>query len=96
MALALVLTSTLWGLACGEEEEGTPCETCLSSGGTWQVEANTCTTDCNIQDISCFRDSCPGPCAADSCGTCFSQGDCEAVDCTWRAEAEANWCTAAS
>lgn len=68
------------------------CGACLASGGTWQPEASMCTTDCDILDISCFRDTCPGECA-DDCGACFSQGECEAEGCTWRQEAEAMWCT---
>ena len=37
------------------------CSACLDTGGTWQPEANECTTDCALQDISCFVDSCPNP-----------------------------------
>ena len=94
LARALILVGTLWALACGTTEAETECEACLESGGTWQVVE--CTRNCALQDGSCYRDACPVPCAADSCGTCFSQSDCEAVDCAWHAQGEALWCTASS
>ncbi|MEE2780365.1 MAG: hypothetical protein VYE15_07570, partial [Myxococcota bacterium] len=47
----------------GEPEEEdpamSPCWNCLMTGGTWQPEAEACTTNCDIQDISCYVDSCP-------------------------------------
>ena len=90
-----MVVGTLWALACAPVEEvETQCEECLQSGGTWQIDE--CTTDCGLQDTSCYRNACPVPCAADSCGTCFSQSECEAVDCAWHAEDEAMWCTASS
>ena len=67
------------------------CEACLADGGTWQPEAETCSEDCEIQDISCYTDSCPGECSSDTC-ECFSQDTCEAAGCTWNVEAEAMWC----
>lgn len=69
------------------------CEACLAGGGTWQPEASACTTDCDLMDISCFKDACPGACAADNCGDCFSQDTCEGAGCTWNVRAEAMWCT---
>jgi len=92
------MASLLCGLGCIWEEEieaDMTCEACLQSGGTWQVEANACTTNCDIQDISCFRDACPAPCAADSCGSCFNRSECEAVDCTWRGDGAPQWCSSA-
>ncbi len=72
---------------------GDGCEACLASGGTWQPEADECTQGCDIQDISCFTDSCPGACAADTCGSCFSPEACEGAGCTWSVAGEAMWCT---
>ena len=69
-----------------------PCELCLDAGGTWQPEANECSENCNIPDISCYTDSCPAPCSADSCGTCFDSGSCELAGCTWNMEGPAMWC----
>lgn len=63
------------------EAEG--CEACLASGGTWQPEANACTDNCDLQDISCFTDSCPAP---SDCEACLASGG------TW--QPEANACTA--
>ena len=94
LAIALAFVGTLWVLACAPAEELDACDACLQSGGTWQVD--TCTNDCDLQDTSCFRNACPAPCAADSCGTCFSTSECEAAGCAWHGEAEAQWCTAAS
>lgn len=78
------------------EEDGantlSPCEACLASGGTWQPEANACTMNCDIQDISCYTTTCPEPCSAASCGTCFGQEDCEAAGCTWNQSGPAMWC----
>jgi hypothetical protein len=63
-------------------EPSDPCEDCLASGGTWQPEANACTTNCAIQDISCYTDSCP-ECSMDSCGSFVTASECEAADCSW-------------
>ena len=68
------------------------CNACIESGRTWQPEVSECTEDCDVQDISCYADSCPGSCA-DECGNCFSQSECEANSCTWHQEQEAMWCT---
>ncbi|MED5465824.1 MAG: EGF domain-containing protein [Myxococcota bacterium] len=35
------------------------CAECLEGGGTWQPEAMSCTTNCEIMDISCYREVCP-------------------------------------
>ncbi|HKO94644.1 MAG TPA: hypothetical protein VJU61_25995 [Polyangiaceae bacterium] len=78
----------------GPDETATECEPCLRSGGTWQL--GDCTTNCALQDTSCFRDACPAPCAADSCGTCFGRAECEAVHCEWHSVDEAMWCTASN
>ena len=81
--------------ACGGAGSGggaDPCEACLAGGGTWQPEVSECTTNCDIADISCFTDSCPGTCQ-DDCAFCFGQGECEAAGCTWQQAAEAMWCT---
>lgn len=83
------------GVACTERAcpppEPTECEACLASGGTWQPPA--CTTDCALQDTSCFRESCPKPCSSDGC-QCFSRSACESAGCQWNSVAEAQWCTA--
>ena len=81
----------------GEEEQNNEqqqgeCETCLAEGGTWQPEASECTEDCDLQDISCYTDECPGECE-DNCAYCFGQGECEEQGCAWHQEAEAMWCT---
>lgn len=68
------------------------CTQCLADGGTWQPEANECTENCAIQDISCFTESCPGSCEED-CAYCFDATSCEEAQCTWHQEAEAMWCT---
>jgi len=41
------------------EVQRSPCTTCLAGGGTWQPEAEECTVDCDIPDISCVTASCP-------------------------------------
>ena len=74
------------------EVEADPCEACIASGGTWQPEANACTENCNIMDISCYTSSCPAPCSSESCGTCIGQEECEGMGCTWNAEPPAFWC----
>jgi hypothetical protein len=75
------------------DDSGTDdCESCLRAGLTWQPEIESCTEDCSYQDISCYRDECPGSCA-DDCGFCFSSGECEANGCTWQSSNEAQWCT---
>ena len=70
-----------------------PCEACLAEGKTWQPEADACTDDCAIQDISCYADACPAPCSAQSCGTCHSEGDCAGAGCTWNADGGLFWCS---
>ena len=74
------------------ESETSGCEACIASGGTWQPEANACTEDCNIMDISCYTSSCPEPCSMESCGTCIGQEECEAMGCQWNAQPPAFWC----
>ncbi len=69
------------------------CEDCLASGGTWQPEADACTSDCDLQDISCFRDDCPEPCGSGNCGGCFDATACNDAGCTWNQQGEAMWCT---
>lgn len=51
------------------------CDACLATGGTWQPEANECTSDCDIQDISCFTDSCPTDSCEASCDAGHEQVD---------------------
>ena len=68
------------------------CEQCLANGGTWQPEAQECTENCEIQDISCFTETCPGSCE-ENCSYCFDSVSCEEAECTWHQEAEAMWCT---
>jgi hypothetical protein len=41
------------------EVQWSPCVTCLAGGGTWQSEADECTVDCDIPDISCLTAWCP-------------------------------------
>ena len=69
-----------------------PCEACLASGGTWQPEEEECTTNCALQDISCYTDACPGECGGNECGLCLTQDKCEAAKCTWFAAAGGFWC----
>lgn len=69
----------------------TTCEACLADGMTWQPQASACTDDCNIQDISCFSEACPGLCE-DGCANCFSPNTCESQGCTWSQFAEAGTC----
>lgn len=73
-----------------------PCEACIASGGTWQPEANACTENCNIMDISCYTSSCPAPCSLESCGTCIGQQECEDTGCQWNAQPPAFWCNSFS
>ncbi len=61
------------------------CSACLADGGTWQPEAEACTADCDIQDISCFVDRCPDV-PTEDCDSCLASGG------TWQPEAES--CTA--
>ncbi len=68
-----------------------PCEQCLASGGTWQV--GVCTDNCDIADTWCYANECPGPCASDNCGDCFTPSDCESNGCQWNQQAEAIWCS---
>lgn len=68
------------------------CAQCLADGGTWQPSADACTDNCAIQDISCYRDACPAPCSASSCGSCFAQDACSQAGCQWVTEAEASFC----
>ena len=58
----------------------TECDECLSSGGTWQIDE--CTSNCAIQDISCYTDECPPPCS-ESCSGCFSESECTSAGCEW-------------
>lgn len=74
-----------------DDDMNEECEECLDSGGTWQPEAGECTQDCEIMDISCYTESCPGDCS-DDCSYCFSSSDCEDAGCTWHAEGETMWC----
>lgn len=97
LGAAVTLGLLTVGTGCPDDEETpTPisdaCQSCLDSGGTWQPEAGECTDSCDIADISCFTDECPGACE-DDCAYCFSQEDCEAASCAWHQEAEAMWCT---
>lgn len=79
--------------ACKTDLSGvTTCEACLEKGGTWQPEADSCNRGCDLQDISCFRDTCPGACEAGACDNCFDQTTCEAASCVWNIENEAAWC----
>jgi hypothetical protein len=68
------------------------CEPCLEAGGTWQPEAQECTENCDIMDISCYETTCPGACE-DECRYCFG-GEQECLDqgCNWNQDAEAMWC----
>ena len=75
-----------------QEEDLDECTACIESGGTWQPEVEECTQNCDIMDISCYTDGCPGECE-DSCGYCFGQQECEDQGCTWNQEAEAMWCS---
>lgn len=72
------------------------CDACLAKGGTWQPEAHYCTPNCDIQDVSCFTDQCPGACTAEACGYCFSASECLASSCMWNQGAEALWCSCAA
>ena len=65
------------------------CEACLARGGTWQPPE--CTSDCALQDTSCYRDACPGPCEPGTC-ECHTRDACEAAGCSWQIEGEAMWC----
>ena len=56
------------------------CQECLNDGGTWQVDE--CTSNCALQDISCFRDTCPPACSED-CSGCFSESECNNAGCEW-------------
>ena len=67
------------------------CQACLDAGKTWQPEADQCTDNCDLMDISCFSETCPGECA-EYCSACFNQSACEAASCTWHQEAESMWC----
>jgi len=94
MRVLLSLLVLLLTVACGPTVPSSEsCEACLSSGGTWQPEVEECTTNCDIQDISCFVDSCPEACAPDACGNCFDETSCTEASCTWNQEGEAFWCT---
>ena len=96
LSSSMLLLVPLFFASCGArpaptESGDSECEACLRSGGTWQ--GSTCTRDCALMDISCFRDACPGPCSADDCGACDASAACEAAGCSWRIEAEAMWCS---
>ncbi len=90
-----IFLMTVFLAACSSatvDTNASTCEACLESTGTWQPEASACTVDCGLQDISCFTDECPGDCAADECGNCFSQADCEGATCTWTTMDETATC----
>ena len=89
----MVVALLLVGCSGGDVTENESCESCLNDGGTWQPGSG-CTEDCAIQDISCFRDECPGACEAGACGNCFEQSACEAASCEWKNSEEAFWCAA--
>jgi hypothetical protein len=76
----------------GDANALSPCEACLASGGTWQPEANACTSNCDIQDISCYTETCPEPCSSSSCSSCIGQEACEDAGCTWNQSGPAMWC----
>jgi hypothetical protein len=73
------------------DRERASCEACLAQGKTWQGAAG-CTTSCAVQDTSCYRDHCPGPCASSACGDCRAQDACVRAGCTWEVAGEAMWC----
>lgn len=84
----------LFFVACGARQPGgrsAECEACLASGGTWQA-GTTCTRDCALMDVSCYRDHCPGPCSAHDCGACEGSEACVAAGCRWSIASEAMWC----
>lgn len=93
LVLTLVPACSKRGGEGPDADGASKCQQCVSEGGTWQPEADQCTSNCDIQDISCFRDSCPEPCSADGC-QCFSESECEGVGCRWTVEGEAAWCAA--
>src|SRR5687768_2714383 len=78
-------------ILAAHEELNRPCEACLAAGRTWQPP--DCTDNCDLQDTSCYRDACPGPCTRESCD-CETRAACEVVGCLWRIESEAMWCRA--
>ncbi len=92
LLLAACSTPTPTGAGAGPDAEA--CAACIKAGKTWQPEVKECTDNCDIQDTSCFKDSCPGACSATNCEHCFEQTSCEAASCAWHQEAEATWCTA--
>jgi hypothetical protein len=89
IALALVTLLSACPPPAGGNDN---CESCIAFGSTWQPEAGECTPNCDLQDISCFEDECPGACAEDECGNCFDQGSCQAASCTWNVAEEESWC----
>lgn len=62
------------------------CRGCTNAGLTWQEEAKQCTANCDIQDISCVRQSsrCPPQIAQEwpQYGNCF---DCVGAGYKWSA-----------
>lgn len=94
--IAVVLV-TLLVASCGTTEprptvpdaSDDGCEACLARGGTWQPPE--CTRDCALQDASCYRDACPGPCEPGTC-ECQTRDECEAAGCSWQTAGEAMWC----
>ena len=100
MRIALVLTAALLLFACppvnearlGPEDSGTTedmelaetCGECLDLGGTWQPQAEECTSDCSLQDLSCYVTSCPGVCEPDACHNCFDADSIVATTRRWR------------
>jgi len=96
MTRILLLCGLLAGCDSDTASPNTPdtraaCQSCLDDGGTWQPEADECTQDCALMDISCYTDSCPEECSSSTC-ECFSQEACESAGCTWSVESEAMWC----
>jgi|GEM_PF-1911182 len=62
------------------------CDTCIAMGGAWAPSGSggRCETSCDdVQDAACYPETCPAPCASDSCGTCFSASTCQDAGCAW-------------
>lgn len=92
IALVLLLLAGCHRVTFPESEEAEACRRCLAEGRTWQ-RFGQCTANCDLQDASCFRDSCPGPCSPQNCGDCATPAQCEAAACLWKVAGEAMWCT---
>lgn len=76
-----------------QTSSATTCEECLSTGGTWQIDE--CTTNCALQDISCYEDECPPPCS-ESCSGCFTESECLSAGCEWVWEEYGSTCETAN